>query len=189
MWDGGMKKLAGLLAAAWIVGFGGAAQAALVGDIVDCSTSDIGVACNPTSAEVESNGATDVEFGILANTFFTVNLNDLGVIFMFNNAFQAEPSLAVTFSDLDFSSGDVLTGFENLQISQGLADFTAGDITTTADSFTVNLAGVSAATYGENFSFDFVTGPATTVPLPAAIWMLGGALFLLGAGRRLSKTA
>jgi hypothetical protein len=27
------------------------------------------------------------------------------------------------------------------------------------------------------------------VPLPPAIWMLGGALFLLGAGRRMSKAA
>ena len=169
--------------------FGGGAQAALVGDIVDCSTTTVGLNCSPSSAEVEGGGATNVEFGIFANTFFTVNLNDLSVLFIFNNAFQAEPSLSVTISDMDFSTGDVLVGFDNLQISSGLNGFSASDISTTADSFTVDLGDASAGTDGEMFSFDFVTGPAATVPLPAAIWMLGGALFLLGAGRRMSRAA
>ena len=181
-----MNKFAATIAATFLMVSGGAAHAALVGDTVTCLSSEAGTPCAPTSALVEDPG---VEFGLIASSFFTIDLDDVGALFVFNNDFSGQPSLSVTIGDLNFSSGAELLGFDNLQIGQTFSGFDAGDISTTVDSFTVDLTGISVSDVeGDSFSFDFVTGPATVVPLPAAIWMLGGALFLLGASRRFSAT-
>ena len=186
MWDDDMKKLSGLLAAAMMLGFGGASQAALVGDEVTCSTDNMAVACSVPFTEVEDPG---VEFSFISNTFFTFDLSNTGLLATFDSAFTPLPNFSITIGDLDFSSGDELQGFANFQQDQGFSGLSDTDITTTADSFTIDLRDVSSSADDQTFSFDFVTGPATVVPLPAAVWLLGGALFLLGAGRRLSKAA
>ncbi len=181
-----MNKFAVVIAATFLMVSGGAARAALVGDTVTCMTSDANTPCAPNSALVEDPG---VEFGLIASSFFTIDLDDIGALFVFNNDFSGQPSLSVTLGDLDFLSGAVLLGVDNLQIGQTVSGFGAGDISTTDDSITVDLTGISVGDVaGDRFSFDFVTAPATVVPLPAAIWMLGGALFLLGASRRFSAT-
>ena len=169
--------------------FGGSAQAALIGDSVSCATSNLSIECSDDTVSVEGLGT---EFQFAAETFITADLSNTGVEFIFNRAFAAQPALIITIGDLDFSTGDVLLGFENLSIRPDLSDFDASDISTTFNSFSVDFTGISASADAQAISCDFVTGAAEAedmgnVPLPRAIWMLGGALFLLGAGRPMSK--
>ncbi len=185
--DADMNRFSSLIVAAAFTAFGGAAQAALVtSDDLTCAATGDNASCSPASALLSPGG---VEFALFSPTFTDINLSSTGVTVTYNSAFSYSSPSSFTIGDLDFIGGEVLLGITSFVDGGLFSGLNSGDVSTTENSFTVDLTGVSSASSAPTFSFDFVSGPATVVPLPAAIWMLGGALFLLGASRRFTATA
>jgi len=83
------------------------------------------------------------------------------------------PRVMWEFTDLDFTGGEIITGFTILQ------DFGNAIVSFTANSVKIEYLDI-AITEGVFFSGRFTTGTISAVPLPAALPLYGAGMALMG---------
>ncbi len=188
-----VKKIAfGFAAALLALTFGGAAQASLLGQTVTCSATSLrGTACSSPTATVMDGGAPEFAIRRLAGLvdLLNIDISSDGVVISAAGIFDASTSSSVTLGDLFWSNDPnaTITGIANLVVS-GVTDnffgdgLVEGDITTAANSVTIDLSTTSWASDGF-VSFDFVT-THSALPEPATLALFGLGLAGLGFAAR-----
>jgi len=150
----------------------GASAATLTGDDVTLSISEFGFSQTATvgagSEFFAGNVSWDVDFGADGDELLVSVLNNFGTFGI--TSFE--------ISSLDFSGGELLTGFSNL-FSQ-LANIT---VSTTSSSILFSFDN-GPVTSGTVLSGKFDTSSTAPVPLPAGAWMLLTALGGLAVTKR-----
>lgn len=173
-------KTSAILAAALVLGMAGAASAStLAGDTVSVNLtadSDFG-----TQSVVVGGGEEANYFG---NQFLDFNAGPGGDLFTIRSTSTFSSIDGVggapvvwTLTDLDFSDGKPLTGFEIVQ------NFSNASAVVTADSVTISYEDIAIPS-GVYFTGRFVTDGVQRVPVPAALPLLAGALGGLALLRR-----
>lgn len=190
----------GLSAALLALGFGGAAQASLLGQTVSCSNISPGgaLACSTPTATVTDGGGPEfqIETGS-GSPFFEIDVSGESVLMSAVSSIRGVGGTAsVTLGDLIWGNdpGATITGITNFVISGeiqplgGIGDgLIESDVTFTANAVTIDYSN-TAWSPGSFLSFDLVT-THSQLPEPATLALFGLGIAGLGLMARRRKAA
>jgi len=154
------------------------AQAAFIGESIECASDGFFTGCNPTNAVVGGGIEFDIETPI-AGYHWSLDIGENSVIFQdlsTGGSFGGHGQIFLTGFDFN-----IITGIENFftDVSTGIA---ATDVSFTSDSITIDARSSNWQSL-QLLSFDVVTS-TSSVPEPTSMALLGLGVAGLGFSRK-----
>ena len=161
----------------------GSAQASLIGDTVS-STHVLSVYNYEVDTVVVTADNSDLMWGGFASTnnYYTIDVNESS-IYITTTAIgwqQNDGYHGFTIFDLDDSTG---VGLSDIDVDTNIANWSLDRLLFNDDQIWVQLAGDGAERLGAGY-LELSLNFSPEVPIPAALWLFGSGLGLLGWMRR-----